>query len=312
MIQLGKFLLVLMGVSILSLWVLVRMRSIKLFLLIIAACVGWIVLPTLLMQTEWGYYKESGSRMGWWVLDKLDGEVDEIGSRWAFVAAICGDTRGFDKSDLLWFRGTAMPEQPELKHFFYSSSFTSVAWLGVGSKERFCLARYRFKAWRDYGLPSFPSQVYPYPFMPRMSDYHVRPTLIERLPPPRSSDPGVRALAPGECATGQIAPGETLRFEVRMPYFDQPRRLYHGWCGCEERLTMNWSRNGQLLKDDVDPGDGVGTYQIVLASASDRAQGYDLAAYWGDSTPYCGRWTWKCDCDDPATPKPPTGSENQK
>src|SRR5450759_1583459 len=215
------FVLVLVGVAVASLWALAKGR-VKWFLLIVGAFVAWIVLPSVILQIEWGYYREDGAGMGsnMWTIFKADSDYSAKQAA-PLAADVCGDAEGFDVNDpsLQWI---TMPEQAVVKHFFFYSKYSNVIWLGVGWKDRFCLARYLVVDRKTGDLAPFPTQLFPYPFFPWFPhSTGVEERLIDRLPPSPKPPEGVRSLQPGQCLTGEIAKGGTARFQVQAPYFGQ-------------------------------------------------------------------------------------------
>jgi len=62
MTQVTQFALVLVCVAVASIWALAKGR-VKWFLLIVGAFVAWLVLPSVILQTKWGYYREDGATM---------------------------------------------------------------------------------------------------------------------------------------------------------------------------------------------------------------------------------------------------------
>jgi hypothetical protein len=313
MTQLAEFVLVLVTVAVASIWALAK-GHVKWFLLIVGAFAAWVVLPTVILQTEWGYYREDGVGMGSNISTIFKADSDYWAKQAPPLAAeVCGDAEGFDVNDssLQW---TTMPEQSVVKHFFFYSKYSNIIWLGVGWNDRFCLARYLVTDRRERGLYPFPIQLFPYPFFPWFSSHshNVELRLIERLPPPPTAPEGVRSLLPGQCVTGEIAKGETARFQVQVPNFDQKIGLdakLECIYGKDFAALVEWSKNGRAIAGLKDESDGGGLYQITLRAPTTEAKPYSVGVFWGVQSLGCvlpkGWWN-KCR----PSPDPDAASEN--
>jgi hypothetical protein len=300
--QIAQFALVVVGVAVASLWALLR-GSLKWFLLVVGAFVAWLVLPSVIMQTEWGYYRENGLEMAnppraafkadseYWA--KQDGPL---------AAQVCGDAEGFDVNDpsLQWI---GMPEQAVVKHFFYYSKYSNVIWLGVGWKDRFCLARYLVVNEKERDISPLPTQLFPYPFFPWFPHTKgVEERLIERLRSAPNAPEGVRSLFPGQCVTGDLAKGETARFQVQMPYFGQKIKLdvsLQYVCQKDFSGLVEWTKNGRPVVGLTDESHGGGLYQITLRAPVTEAKLYVVGVFWGVQDFGCRRpkgWWDKYNC----------------
>jgi len=283
--QIAQFALVVVGVAVASLWALVRKGSVKWFLLIVGAFVAWLVLPSVILQTEWGYYQEDGTKMARRLESTLNANK-EYEIKWAtdLATEVCGNAEGFDTQDPT-LQTIAMPEQAVVEHLLYYGKYSNVIWLGVGWKDRFCLARYLVADRRDGYLHWFPTQLFPYPFLPLVPHTkRLEERLLERLPPPSTAPEGVRSLLPGQCVTGEIAKGETARFQVQMPYFGQKIGLdVHLECICvqDHHEFVEWTRNSHPIAGEMDKSDGGGTYQISLRAPATEAKRYAIGVFWG-------------------------------
>jgi hypothetical protein len=298
MTQVTQFALVLVCVAVASIWALAKGR-VKWFLLIVGAFVAWLVLPSVILQTKWGYYREDGATMAGRSIPTFH-ESEEPNSKWAIDLAteVCGDAEGFDTQDPT-LHSVAMPEQAMVEHLFYYGRYTNVIWFGLGWKDRFCLARYLVAERRDASLYWMPTQLFPYLFVPLVPHTkRLEDRLLERLPPPPKAPEGVRSLLPGQCVTGELAKGETARFQVQMPYFGQRIGLdvdlecvyetdYEGLVG--------WTRNGNPIAGLTDASNGGGLYQITLRAPTTEAKPYIVGVFWGVRDHRCHRpkgWWW--------------------
>jgi hypothetical protein len=312
MTQLAQFVLVLVSVAIASIWALAK-GHVKWFLLIVGAFAAWVVLPTVILQTEWGYYREDGAEMASFLGNTFDASTEYWIKRATDLATEdCGDAEGFDVNDptLQW---TAMPEQAVAKHFFRLSNYSNVIWLGVGWKKRYCLGRYLVTDTREIGLSPFPTQLFPYPFFPWTSlPTRVNQRLLDRLSPPPKPPEGFQTLLPGQCVTGEIAKGETARFQVQVPYFGQKIGLdakLECMYGKDFEALVGWSKNGRPIAGLIDESDGGGLYQITLRAPTTEAKPYTVGVFWGVQSLGCvlpkGWWN-KCR----PSPDPDAASEN--
>ena len=285
MTQIAQFALVVVCVAVASLWALVRKGNVKWFLLIVGDFVAWLVLPSVILQTEWGYYQERGEGMASSLGNVFDASTEYWIKRATDLAREdCGDVEGFDVNDpsLQW---TAMPEQAVVQHFFRLAKYSNVVWLGVGWKDRYCLGRYHVTDVRDLGLYPWPTQLFPYPFFPWISlPTRVESRFLGRLPPPSNPPKGVRALFPGQCVTGEIAKGETARFQVEVPYFGQKIKLDIDLeCIYEKDHSefVKWTKSGRPIVGSIDKGDDGGTYQIALRAPTTESKRFAVGVFWG-------------------------------
>jgi len=301
MTQISQFLLVVVGVAVAALWALLRKRSGKWLLLIVGSFVAWLVLPSVILQVKWGYYKENGASMGG-LLSAIFGAESEYWAKQAapLAAETCGNAEGFDVKDpsLQW---VVMPEHAVVEHFFFYSKYTNVIWLGVGWKERFCLARYLVTDEREGEISPLPTQLIPYPFFPWFPDSTTLGyQFIDRFPPPPKAPEGVRSILPGQCVTGEIAKGDTVQFQVEMPYFGQKIGLDVDLeCIYEDNYPglVQWTRNGRAIRGLIDDGDGGGAYQIELHAPTTEAKRYAVGIFWGVERLRCPHpkgWWDKC------------------
>ena len=299
MTQLAQFVLVLVTVAVASLWALAKGR-VRWFLVIVGAFVAWVVLPTVIYYGKWGYHTEDGAAMAGGSVPTFQ-TSKESNSKWAIDLAteVCGDAEGFDTQDPS-LQAVAMPEQATVEHLFYYGRYSNVIWFGLGWKDRYCLGRYRVTERRDAYLHWFPTQLFPYPFVPLVpGTKRLEDRLLERLPPPPKAPEGVRSLLPGQCVTGELAKGETARFQVQMPYFGQEIRLDVSLeCVYEEDYEglVEWTKNGNPITGLTDAGDGGGLYQIVLRAPETGAKPYIVGVFWGVRNHRCDRprdWWWK-------------------
>lgn len=301
MTQITQFLLVVVGVAVAALWALLRKRSGRWFLLIVGAFVAWLMLPSVILQVKWGYYEENGAAMP----DLTRNAFKAVSYYWAkqdgpLAAQVCGNPEGFEADDpsLQW---VTMPEQAVVKHFFFYSKYSNVVWLGLGWKDRFCLARYLVVSRNDGFLHPWPTQLIPYPFFPWLPlTNRLEERLIERLPPAPKAPEGVRSILPGQCMTGEIAKGDTLRFQVQMPYFGQKIGLDVDLeCIYEKNYPglVQWTKNGRAIIGLIDDSDGGGTYQIELHAPATEAKRYAVGVFWGVERLRCPlpkSWWDKC------------------
>ena len=300
MTQIAKFALVLVGVAIASIWTLAKGR-VKWFLLIVGAFVAWVVLPTVVLQTKWGYYQEDGATMAGRLEPNFNVSKEyQIKQDTDFASEVCGNAEGFDIKDPT-LQTIAMPEKAVVEHFFYYGKYTNLIWLGVGWKDRFCLARYLVADRRDAYLHWFPTQLFPYPFVPLVPHTkRLEERLLERLPPPPRAPEGVHAVLPGQCVIGEITKGDTLRFQVQMPYFGQEIKLDIDLeCIYEKDYPglVEWTKDGRLIAGLIDKSDSGGTYQIALSAPATEAKRYTVGVFWGGQRLGCplpNGWWKKC------------------
>jgi hypothetical protein len=298
MTQITQFALVLVGVAVACIWALLKGR-LKWFLLIVGAFVAWVVLPTVILQTTWGYYKEDGVGMAsdkWNIFKSRSMDGGRLASQ--LVAEVCGDAEGFDIGDPS-LQLAIMPERALVEHFFRLSKYSNRFWVGVGWKNRYCLARYLATDTKDLGLTPLPTQLFPFPFFPwRSFQAEVEERLIERLHLRPTASGGMHSLLPGQCITGEIGKGDTLHFRVEMPYFGQKIQLLFRDGDCEHRehpLVSEWSKDGQRIAGTIDESGTGGVYQIDLHSPGDGERHYQVGLYWG-MAPRCGVTEWREGC----------------
>jgi hypothetical protein len=302
MTQISQFLLVVVGVAVAALWALLRKRSGKWLLLIVGSFVAWLVLPSVILQVKWGYYEEDGAAMAYSLGHTFDASTEYWIKRATELATEnCGDAEGFDVNDpsLHW---TVMAEQNIVRHFFRLSEYSNMIWLSVGWKDRFCVGRYLVTDAKELGLSPLPTQLFPYPFFPCTSlPTAVEQHLVERLHPPTKPSEGARPLLPGQCVTGEIARGDTLRFQAQMPYFGQKISL-HANLECvseKDRFELvEWTKNGRPIVGEIDESDSGGTYEIALRAPAGESKRYRIGVRWGTGGLSCHPWleSWERRC----------------
>jgi hypothetical protein len=301
MSQISQFLLVVVGVAVAALWALLRKRSGKWLLLIVGSFVAWLVLPSVILQVKWGYYEEDGVKMAHRLESTFQANGQyQIKKATDLAKEVCGNAEDFDVADVT-LQTIAMPEQAAVEHFFYYGKYANVIWLGVGWKDRFCLARYLVANRKDGYICTWPTQLFPYPFfpwLPHTTDVEER--LIERLSLPVNTSEGVRPLLPGQCVTGEIAKGNTLRFQVQIPNLDQKIGLdVHLECiYVDDRPKfVGWTKNGHPVAGERDESDVGGTYEIALQAPATETKRYAVGVYWGVQRLGCPLpkdWWGKC------------------
>ncbi len=250
---------------------------------------GGYVAYAVASQINWGYYKHSGDdmagKLAWPITDGPDEE-----SR-AEAAALAGEVCGVSLPDFNYrdhaAKFVAMAEQAEVRHFFINGRYSNVIWLGVGWKGRFCMARYAVTMKDDGRMSPIPWRLFPFPmfewlYQPSIVEQH----LIERIPNRPAAPEGVQSLFPGECVTGEIAKGDTVRFQMVMPKFGQKVELHcewdHPYGRCED---FEWKKDGKIMaKNSDEPGGG--TYLVTLRAPSTEAKHYVLELFWGEQ-PSC-------------------------
>jgi len=207
----------------------------------------------------------------------------------AFASGVCGEPVGFARTqpNSYW---AMMPEQAVSRHFTLYGLYRNTIWVALGVDERFCLARYEI-AMRRHDC------AWPFPYCNRWSWESIDEVkLVERIRDRPKVPPGVTALFPGECATGELASGETAVFHVEIPSFGQA--LYVTAYGDSERDTdlglgvqvgkvgqAPRSPNGWLPIDDP----AGGTYEIRLLAPWNERRRYVVRAYWGHDGRGCSR-----------------------
>jgi len=234
-------------------------------------------------RIEWWYHEESGVSMAGTLSDRLDRErphQTEI-----FASEICGERLRFESffPDAYW---SAMPEQAISRHFTLYGQYRNIIWMALGMKDRFCLARFEI-AMRRHDC------AWPFPYCNRYSWQSLDEVrLIDRITTRPAAPPGVRALFPGECVTGELAAGTSARFQVEIPGLGQRLKIVaFGDNRRDGLLEVEIEKNGQALgsyrrKDYVDEPAG-GTYQILLRAPPQDMKRYLVLAYWGYSHDLC-------------------------
>ena len=251
-----------------------------------AIAFGGYVAYAVASQINWGYYKHSGDdmagKLAWPITDGPDAE-----SR-AEAAALAGEVCGLSMPDFNYrdhaAKFVAMPEQAEVKHFFLKARYSNVIWLGVGWKGRFCMARYSVTM-KDIGRMSpIPWRLFPFPrfewlYQPWIQEKH----LVERIPNRPAAPEGVQSLFPGECVTGQIAKGDTVRFQMVMPNLGQEVTFD---CECDHDThhtcqDVEWKKDGKVMAGKIDESGG-GTYLVTLRAPPAAPRHYRMRLFWGD------------------------------
>jgi hypothetical protein len=278
------FLVVLVGTGVLFFWVGLKPKGGKWALLILAGFAGWVILPSVFIQAHWGWYRESGTAMGeefWHAFQNAEYHVEKSAP---YAMEICPGVDVRDPS--LHF--AVMPEQEEVKHFFYYSKYSNVVRVGLGSKDRFCTARYFISKRRDGGPLWIPLQLFPYPFFRWFPSSHtVERRLLDHLPPPSKAPDGIRSLAPGQCATGEVPKGEAHRFEVQVPDFGQTVGLdAHLYCayGKDWSAIVEWTKDGRTIpgrRDGLRWSQGGGHYRITVRAPAKEDMAYSVGILWG-------------------------------
>ncbi|MBN2577286.1 MAG: hypothetical protein JXP73_22175 [Deltaproteobacteria bacterium] len=261
---------------------------------------AYFVLPTVILQVNWGFHRESGTRMGqsFWVAPYPSDRGAEAASR---VAKICGDAEGFNIDGPSVYR-VVLPERDEVKHFFYYSKYSNVVWLGIGWEDRYCLARY-FLAKRNGGeLESIPLFYHIFPFFRWSRESHlVEERLLERIRRPAKAPEGVRSLLPGECIFGDFKDGEqTARFQAEMPNVGQKIRLHldFGCLSSEEAAPfVRWRKDGRSMTGWIDESGQGGVYEVEVQAPPIFAKRYFVSLDW-DEEDSCRRpLGWLYDCE---------------
>jgi hypothetical protein len=250
-------------------------------------------------QINWGYYKHSGDDMAgalaWPITAGASQEAKARG------AALAGEVCGVSMPDFNYrdrsAKFVAMPEQAEVKHFFINGKYSNVIWLGVGWKGRFCMARYAVTMKDEGRMSPIPWRLFPFPrfewlYQPWIQEQH----LIERIPNRPVAPEGVQSLLPGECTTGMIAKGETVRFQMVLPRFGQKVEVDCDWDrdtygGCK---NFEWRKDGHVLSGESDEPGG-GTYTMAIHAPPTEAKHYRLRLFWGN-LPSCALpdgWTYR-------------------
>ena len=257
---------------------------------------GWVALGFAaviaypqLSRINWGYHEESGQMMAGMLADPFHSHDKTKAS--ALASEVCGDVVTFDTEDksIPWI---AMPEQAKVKYFFFNGRFRNIIWLGVGWKDRFCLARYQVTM-RDEGeVSSMPLRLFPPIFRWFPKPVILERRFIERLANRPKVPDGVRSIFPGECVSGEIAKGGTLRFQVEVPNLGQKVELILDWDHRNgPELAVELKRNGQLLAD-AGATNGGGLYEITLQAPTSEAKHYRISLQWDGYgvCPFPGGW----------------------
>jgi len=240
-----------------------------------------------LSRINWGYHEESGQMMAGTVGDPFQSKGKEQAN--ALASEVCGGAVIFDRQDKST-RWVAMPEQAKAEHFFINSKFSDIIWLGVGNKDRFCLARYRLTMKDEGYVDPWPLQLFPPVFAWFPRPVTVENRFIDRFTGRPKAPDGVRALFPGECVNGEIVKGESLRFQVEMPHLGQKVEFLCDWDHRDgPPLASEWRRNGQVLTGEYDEPGG-GTYEVTLRAPTTEAKRFRMSLYWG--------WEGVCLCPD--------------
>ena len=252
--------------------------------------IGWIVAGVWGLgmiyvgrRIEWGYHEESGLRMAGELSDeKFD--VRKPGFAYAFALEACGEKLEFEKLSDVYV--SMMPEHAISRHFTLYGQFRNTIWAALGTKDKFCLARFEI-AMRRHDC------AWPFPYCNRYSWQSLDEVrFIDRITTRPTAPPGVRALFPGECVTGELAAGASARFQVEIPSFGQKLNIEaFGDNRRDGLLEVEIEKNGQAMgsytrKDYVDEPAG-GTYQILLRAPPQDMKRYLVLAYWGYNHNLC-------------------------
>lgn len=241
-------------------------------------------------RIEWWYHEENGLVMAgdlssWNISNVKPSEVH------AFASEVCGEPVKFGEDEFFvendkpeyW---STMPEQAISRHFTLYGLFRNTIWVGIGVKGKFCLARFAI-AMRRHDC------AWPFPYCNKyswMSMDEVK--LVERIQTRPKVPPGVQALLPGECATGELAASATVRFQVEIPSFDQALEIHvAGDNRRDAKLEVEIGKNGQEMKSKGDgpyvDEHGGGTYMIALSAPPTDSKHYIVKTYWGWDPSYC-------------------------
>jgi hypothetical protein len=259
----------------------------------------WVVLVILAAplvflgsKIEWGYHEESGPYMAGrfeeWQLPH--GSPTEAR---AFASDVCGEPvedfrTGNDDTSYSY----AMAELAVSRHFTLYGLYRNTVWVDIGTKDKFCLARYAI-AMRLHGC------VWPFPYCNQYSWSSLEEVrLINRITTRPKTPPGVRAIFPGECVNGKLEAGEAAKFQVEIPPVGQEVEVFApGDNPRKVRLQVLVSKNGQPAGDFSDRGDysdhgyhdkdGGGTYLIILRAPAEAAKHFILKVFWSGTGPAC-------------------------
>lgn len=234
-------------------------------------------------RIKWGYHIEDGDHMAAFLAAAtLDNENIRIAS--ALASEACGETVRFhsDEERTWW---TVMAERKRVKHFFIHSPFRNEVWVTLGTGGRACAARFEVTI-RDRGHVAWSplrAAAYRYPPWDWFQEWHVEGwRLLERIAKPKAPE-GVHDLLPGECARGLLLPGETVRYQARLPRLGRPVRVSLDWDGpLHDKVTKD-GRPLPLSRDDgycyIDEPGG-GTYDLVLDNPETARARYSLRVGW--------------------------------
>ncbi len=277
-----EFLLVVAGTVFVCICVGFGQGGNKRVLLVLGAFAAWVVLPSVFLQAHWGYYREYGGEMG----DEFDkafhaAEYD-VEKAAPLAMEVCP---GIDVRDPTLYYAVMTEQQPP-PHFFYYSKYSAIIWVGLGSKDRYCLVRYLVTQRRHGELSWIPSQLFPYPFFRWYSGAHtLERRLIDRLPPAPQGPDGIRALSPGECAKGEVPKGGIHRFQVEVPEFGQTVGLQLDLeCARGEDYSrlVEWTKDGRSVwGEPPHRSKGGGLYQIAVRASATENMAYSVGLNWG-------------------------------
>jgi len=236
-------------------------------------------------KIEWGFHEESGPGMAGDFLSWKFPQGRPNEGR-AFAQDVCGEPVDFSQwnSHSYW---DAMAELPVARHFFLYGLYRNVVWVVIGTRDKFCLARYEI-AMRKHDC------AWPFPYCNRWSWESLDEVrLINRIQTRPKVPEGVRALLPGECVTGRLDPGERAKFQVEIPNFGQQVDIFA--VGDNQRpvmLDVGIGKNGGPVesytdRDYVDKTGG-GTYLISLRAPESDFKFYRLKTYWSGAGANCG------------------------
>jgi hypothetical protein len=241
----------------------------------------WIVLagifglPAFLVarRIEWWFHEESGLEMAGALEGQRISNVEPDVAR-AFVSETCGESVEFDRTDKSAYWAT-MPEKAIAKHFTLYGLFRNTIWVAVGTHGRFCLARYEI-AQRRHGC------VWPFPYCNYASWKSLDEVrLVERIQTRPKVPPGTQALFPGECATGELPAGASIRFQVEVPSFGQRVEVFAaGDNPGEAKLEFELTKNGLALESTIDEAGG-GTYVVLARAPLTDFKRYVVSVRWG-------------------------------
>jgi hypothetical protein len=266
------------------------------WLLAVVLFVGLALYP-IAAQINWGDHIERGDDMAGWLGDTTVGR-DDVETASVFASEVCGHDVRFDldgKEHAWWM---AMAERKEVGHFFIHSPFRNVIWFVLGADRWTCAARFEV-VMRDRGhVIWLPRWLLPFPHFDWFKELHIEERrLLERIPRPTAPD-SVKALLPGECVEGTLHPGETVKYQARIPKVSQNVEIfpYWDWPGGEP-LQVILTKDGQPMHSHIDE-DGGGTYNIVMHNQVTVSRQFTLRISWGTvGRGYCPTtdtwWKWE-------------------